>query len=151
MHKDYLGQLVYGYQISKRMDKSLVIQSLDKAKVRFKELTEGIRLISKPIIHQDRGSQYTSHEYVEQALGFGTLSYSRPATPTDNAGQESFFGRFKVELRDDIRCVRDYDELVEFVNQKINYYNNERRHTSIGLVSPRKYTESCIREYKEVG
>jgi glycine dehydrogenase len=56
----------------------------------------------KPIQHQDRGSQYTSHAYVQAALEWTTLSYSNPGTPTHNPGQESFFGRFKDEWKTEI-------------------------------------------------
>lgn len=65
----------------------------------------------KPLFHQDQGSQYTSYPYVEEALKHGTLSYSTPGTPTENPGQESFFGRFKDEWADEIRELETFEQI----------------------------------------
>ena len=109
---------------------------------KIKKLT---KLEKKPILHQDRGSQYTSHEYVKKALGFFSLSYSNPGTPTDNPGQESFFGRFKDDWKDEIAEIKTFENLEKFVEEKIKYYNYERRHTSIGLVSPWNYSKPFLK------
>ena len=142
VHKDVLGQMVYGWDIGLTMETKLVIRSLKKmtkSLLKFKQETDRI------ILHQDRGSQYTSYEYVEAALKVGKLSYSDPGTPTHNPGQESFFGRFKDEWRDEISEIETFGELKKFVRSKIDYYNYERRHTSIGLMSPRDYTKSFLK------
>ncbi|MBL7063296.1 MAG: transposase [Anaerolineae bacterium] len=36
---------------------------------------------------------------------------------------------------------QNLDELIEVVGQRIAYYNTERRHSSIGYVSPATYIE----------
>lgn len=46
------------------------------------------------IWHQDQGSQYTSYKYVNTVLETGRYR-SQGKVPTDNASQESFFGRLK--------------------------------------------------------
>ena len=97
------------------------------------------------LIHQDRGSQYTSYQYVQAVLSNFVLSYSAPGTPTDNPGQESFFGRFKDEWKDEIAEIETFEELEKFVRKKIKYYNDERRHTSIGLVAPWNFTKSFLK------
>jgi len=143
VHKDAFGQIVYGWSLGLTMEASLVMSSLKKAITKIKKLEGDFE--GKPILHQDRGSQYTSHEYVQAGLEFARMSYSNPGTPTHNPGQESFFGRFKDEWKDEIAEIETFEELGKFVLEKIKYYNYERRHTSIGLISPYKFTKSFLK------
>lgn len=144
VHKDVFGQMVYGWSLGLTMETRLVLASLEMSKGTIKKLLGTKTSGFKPILHQDRGSQYTSHTYVQTALEWTTLSYSDPGTPTHNPGQESFFGRFKDQWRDEIAEIETFEELEKFVKDKINYYNYERRHTSIGNISPYKFTKSFL-------
>lgn len=158
VHKDAFGQMVYGFKLGLTMETQLVIDSLNMAVSKVRKLTDVIKKIKvfkkikvikkikeKPILHQDRGSQYTSHRYVQAGLEFARMSYSNPGTPTHNPGQESFFGRFKDEWKDEIAEIETFETLEKFVKKKIKYYNYERRHTSIGLISPYKFTKSFLK------
>lgn len=142
VHKDTFGQMVYGFCLGLTQETKLTLESLNMAQRTIRQLTKGIGF--KPIQHQDRGSQYTSHRYVQAALEWTTLSYSNPGTPTHNPGQESFFGRFKDQWKDEIAEIETFEELERFIKQKIKYYNYERRHTSIGNISPYKFTKSFL-------
>ena len=143
VHKDVLGQMVYGWSLRLTQESKLVLDSLEMARITIRNLIGKIMI--KPIQHQDRGSQYTSHAYVQAALKWTILSYSNPGTPTHNPGQESFFGRFKDEWKTEIAEIETFEKLEKFVQNKINYYNKERRHTSIGLISPSKFTKSFLK------
>lgn len=144
VHKDVLGQIVYGRQLAETMEVSLVISSLEKAKKNIKKLLG--RIPKKMLCHQDQGSQYTSYEYVDNVLKSGLrLSYSTPGTPTENPGQESFFGRFKKEYQDEINEIRDFKELLKFIKNKIKYYNCRRLHTSLNNQAPLKFTRQFIK------
>jgi len=142
VHKDVFGQMVYGYALSQNMEAKLVIESLKKAVKKMRKLVK--RFPQKPLFHQDQGSQYISYPYVEEALKHGSLSYSTPGTPTENPGQESFFGRFKQEWADEIRELETFEEVEKFVARKIQYYNCQRIHTSIGFMSPAKFTNLSL-------
>jgi len=142
VHKDAFGQMVYGWSLGFTMETDLVLQSLTMTRITINRLVG--KLTNKIIYHQDRGSQYTSYQYV-QVLASGVISYSDPGTPTHNPGQESLFGRFKDEWKEEIAEIETFEELEMFVKRKISYYNYERRHTSIGLVSPWKYTKSFLK------
>jgi len=142
VHKDAFGQMVHGFSLGLNMTASLVMQSLREAQRTIKGMKR--QLVEKVVWHQDRGSQYTSYEYTQAVLETGRLSYSDPGTPTHNPGQESFFGRFKNEYRDEIAELETFEEVQEFVKGKIQYYNHERRHTSIGLVAPCTFTKSFL-------
>jgi len=144
VHKDVYGQMVYGWKLGLNMETQLVLDSLEMARANIRRLIG--KIVNKPILHQDRGSQYTSHEYVKSALNWTRLSYSNPGTPTHNPGQESFFGRFKTDWKSEINEIETFDELEKFVQSKIKYYNEERRHTSIGLISPYAFTKSFLKK-----
>lgn len=144
IHKDVLGQIVYGWQLAENMEVSLVISSLAKAKKNIRKLLG--RMPKKMLCHQDQGSQYTSYEYVNNVLKSGLrLSYSTPGTPTENPGQESFFGRLKEECQDEMNEVRDFKELHKFIKNKIKYYNCRRLHTSLNNQAPLKFTQQFIK------
>ena len=131
VHKDVFGQMVYGYAVSKTREVGLVMESLDKAVRQMdklvKPLPKKLRQLIKPLLHQDQGSQYTSYQYVEAGLKHGSLSYSTPGTPTENPGQESFFGRFQDEWADEIRELETFEQVKKFVAKKIKYYNYQTK------------------------
>lgn len=138
VHKDVFGQMIYGYSISLKPNLELVFKSLNMA---IDKIKKKIGIIPKTLIfHQDRGSVYTSYSYVNKILSMAKLSFSAPGTPTDNAGQESFFGRFKNEWSDEILLINDQKDAILFIKNKIKYYNYERIHTTIGYQSPARFT-----------
>lgn len=143
IHKDVFGQLVYGYTLGTTKEASLVRQSLKKALKKIRKFTGRIR--REMIIHQDQGSQYTSYGYIEDVLAVSTISYSTKGTPTDNPGQESFFGRFKDEWEDEMLELETFEELKRFIQNKIHYYNTKRLHTSIGNQTPLKFTKEFLK------
>jgi len=131
------------------MTKQIVIESLKVTMKKLKQLNKKITkeyLKSNNIImHQDQGSQYTSYNYTELVMKAFTLSYSNKATPTENAAQESFFGRFKVENRKTINNIEKKEEVIEYIQDRLNYYNNKRLHSSIGYTTPKEATYKFIK------
>lgn len=89
------------------------------------------------IHHSDRGTQYTSSEYIALIKhSGGTASFSRKGNCWDNAVVESFFATLKRELlqgktfatRDEARvAVFDYIE---------SWYNRHRLHSTLGYLTP---------------
>ncbi|MDO8676332.1 MAG: IS3 family transposase [Candidatus Azambacteria bacterium] len=146
VHKDCFGQLVYGYAVGETMEAKLVISSFRQAVSAIKKLIK--KLPAELLCHSDQGSQYTSYEYVEEVLKNNiVLSYSTPGTPTENPGQESFFGRLKDENKDLFLEMETFEKLKKLISKKISYYNNQRLHTSLNLQSPKKYTLNFIKNF----
>ena len=146
VHKDVFGQMVYGHCLDKTMEAKIVIQSFKQAAQTIKKLLG--KLPGEILQHQDQGSQYTSYEYIETVLKTGvSLSYSTPGTPTENPGQESFFGRFKDESKAEFLEIETFEELKKLIDKKVSYYNKRRLHTSIGLKSPKKFTLNFINKF----
>ena len=144
--------MVYGWSLGLTMETTLVIASLNRAAGRIKQLTgkEKIRELNpRPLFHQDRGSQQTSHRYVKAALELGRLSYSDPGNADPQSRTGILFGRFKDEWKEEIAEIETFEELEKFVKAKVNYYNYERRHTSIGLVTPWEHTKSFLQNNRK--
>lgn len=145
VHKDVFGQMVYGWDVGLTMESGLVINSFRMAKQSIRKLIK--KIPDKLLYHQDQGSQYTGYDYVDCVLKSNArLSYSTPGTPTDNPGQESFFGRMKDECRDEFNEIETFEELKKFINKRMKYYNKKRIHTSAGYQSPAKFTKSFIKK-----
>ncbi len=144
VHLDVLGKMIYGWHLSASPDCMIVVQSLKKAVKTIKRLLDSS--MSGIIIHQDRGSIYTGSEYIAAVLKEKCrLSYSRRGEPGDNAVNESFFSRLKEEWRDVFFEARSFEELENMVRKAIDYYNNERYHSTIGLIAPVKFTLEQVR------
>jgi transposase InsO family protein len=143
VHKDVFGQMVYGWALGATMEAKLVIASLEMAKRSIRKLIG--RLPAKLLCHQDQGSQYTSYEYTDRVLVSNLrLSYSTPGTPTENPGQESFFGRLKEDCRDEMNEIKTFAELEKYLAKRMKYYNAKRIHTSANFQAPIKFTQTFI-------
>jgi putative transposase len=91
------------------------------------------------IMHTDRGSQYTSHAFVDLCAKHHIVqSMSRAGSCHDNAAAESWFATLKTEL-----IYRIALHTKAFARQRIigwiDRYNRTRRHSHCGLKSPLNY------------
>lgn len=94
--------------------------------------------------HSDQGVQYCSSD-VREKLDFLkiTQSMSRKGNCYDNAFAESFFGRMKNEL--EYNHFGSLKEAKKEIFMYINWYNQERLHSSLGYLSPIDYAEQINR------
>lgn len=110
---------IIAYKISYRIDNNLVIDTINEAIVKQKDVT-GV------ILHSDQGFQYTSYEYKQVCQSHGIqISMSRKSTPADNAPIESFHANLKRET------LYSYDitslqEFIALVKDWILFYNTNR-------------------------
>lgn len=82
------------------------------------------------IFHSDQGSEYRSQEFMDLLARYGIrVSMSAKASPWQNGRQESFYGKFKLELGHP-ECYPTLGELTEAVARQIHYYNHQRIHTA---------------------
>jgi len=144
-HKDIIGQMIYGYALGPSLTAAMVIQSFKRTQQTLTCMTNN-HIPPDILYHQDRGSVYTSYDYVDAVVTVGgSLSYSDPGTPTHNPGQESFHGRLKDEYKDDVFELETAEEVIKFVIDKLNDYNQDRLHTSIGNQTPFEYTKNFLK------
>jgi putative transposase len=135
--EDLYSRRVVGWSMAQGMESRLVVDALEMA-VRRRLPDE------KLLAHSDRGSQYASEHYQRLLGRHGiTCSMSRRADCWDNAPMESFFASLKKELvhgadfatrAEARRAIFEYIEV---------FYNGQRRHSSLGYVSPAEYEQSC--------
>jgi transposase InsO family protein len=84
-------------------------------------------------LHSDQGSEYTSEAYKTYVKSKEiTISFADKASPWQNGFQESFYGKFKVDLGY-MEQFKSLGELIEGTYQTIYYYNNKRRHTVLKM------------------
>ena len=134
---DLFSRRVIGWSMADTMCTLLVKDALEMA-VSSRHPLAGL------LHHSDRGSQYASAEY-QAVLQTGEIvaSMSRAGDCYDNAAMESFFGTLKCELIHD-RCYRTRAEARQDIFEYIEvFYNRQRRHSSLGYLSPVAYEELC--------
>jgi len=134
--EDLYSRRVVDWSMADHMKSRLVVDALELA-VQRRLPAEGL------LAHSDRGSQYASEHY-QQLLGKHgiTCSMSRRANCWDNAPMESFFASLKKELvhgADFTTRAEARAAIVEYIEV---FYNNQRRHSSLGYVSPAEYEQS---------
>ncbi len=90
------------------------------------------------IHHSDRGGQYASKRY-RHVLRRSGMQQSMNAAEScyDNSFMESCFGTVKTEL--ELVEYASGPEAMRELTSYIRYYNAERRHSSLGYVSPAEF------------
>ena len=125
---DLYSRKIIAWMLSKTMEVSCVINTINKAKAR--------RNTDLPLIlHSDRGSQYVSNEYIKAAAKM-QRSYSKKAFPWDNACIESFHAIIKREWLNRFK-IRNYQQAYKLVFEYIEaFYNTKRIHSHCNYMSP---------------
>jgi transposase InsO family protein len=102
------------------------------------------------IFHSDQGSEYKSKNLGKILKANKIeLSMSKKASPWQNAFQESFYGKFKLELGHP-KSYETIGELMEAIAGQIYYYNNKRIHTAIKMPPAVFYQRYLINEPKKM-
>lgn len=116
----FCGQVV-GWSMSHRMDRQLVIQAVLMALWQKKNKVP-------VVLHSDRGSQFTSHEYQQFLAGHDiTCSMSAVGSCYDNAAAESFFGLLKRERVNRRRYVTRAEARADVFEYIEVFYNPRKR------------------------
>lgn len=130
--QDVCTKQVVGWQVRADMTEALVTSALQRG-----------LLAQRPapglIIHSDRGGQYVGHAY--KALVHGAqaqLSHSRRGECYDNAQAESLWACLKREELGarDWPVFTNLADAQASVAEYFDYYNHQRRHSSIGYLMP---------------
>ena len=88
-------------------------------------------------MHHDQDSVYTSYKWTGQLILEDKVRLSFAlAGAKDNPHMESFFSRFKDEAHSELLDAKTVAELEEVVARRIEFYNMERYHSSLGYRAP---------------
>ena len=86
--------------------------------------------------HSDRGCQYASSEYIKLLTDNHILvSMTESGDPKDNAQAERINNTMKNELLKGMRFT-SISEVIAAVARAVDFYNNERPHMSIDMMTP---------------
>ena len=135
----HVSKMAFGWVVGESPNTTLALQAWERAKDSLQRLDVPY---ARMIMHHDRDSVFTGYEWTSQLLlkdGL-RLSYALRGAK-DNPEMESFNGRFKGEGLSLFLNAQTLEELIEIVDQRMAYYNTERRHSSIGYVPPVTYIE----------
>jgi transposase InsO family protein len=120
---DMYTREILGVAISRFHNKNLVMEAFMDAEKKTKTHPH--------YLHSDQGSEYTSDDYKTYVTrDKTTISFADKGSPWQNGFQESFYGKFKVDLGY-MEQFKSLGELIEGIYQTIYYYNNKRRHTAL--------------------
>jgi len=141
--QDAYSRRIVGWAMTEHMRTELVADALQMA-VHRRQPQPGL------IHHSDQGSQYVALGFGQQARDAGiAVSMGSRGDCYDNAVAESFFATLKKELvhrqswpsrRDLSSAVFDYIEA---------FYNRQRRHSTLGYLSPEEYENTTTTTTKE--
>ena len=133
---DLFSRQIVGWALSAHHDTDLITAALLDALGRHP---------APAICHQDQGSEYTSERYDIIALSLGIeLSFSKKGSPWENGFQESFYRPFKLEIgAKKLDRFANLGELMEAIVKQIQYYNNDRIHSALGM-SPLAFAVSGL-------
>lgn len=132
---DLYSRKIIAHSVGESNSKRLINLTLKKA--------VEVRGVHKDLVfHSDRGSNYTSKSFGDLINEYGFIqSFSKPGTPYDNAVIESFFQNFKIECFNHYFNIKSKKELINIVDEYVNFYNIKRSHSYLNYVSPDQYEE----------
>ena len=152
---DAYTEEIVGWSVGPTLETKYPVEALNMALKRI----DGKNDISL-IHHSDRGCQYASSEYVRLLKEHNIrISMTETGDPKDNAQAERINNTMKNELLKGKRFT-EIQQVIDAVEKAVDFYNNERPHMSIGMMTPSKaavyngvvekvwtsYREKAIRE-----
>jgi putative transposase len=131
---DAYSRRVVGWSIDDNMRTTLVVDALGMAITRRQPERHSA------LLHSDHGAQFTSWAFGQRLIEAGLVgSMGSVGDCYDNSMVESFWGTMQLELLDS-RTWKTRAELANAIFDWIEcWYNPQRRHSSIGMLSPVDY------------
>jgi transposase InsO family protein len=137
---DAYSEEIVGWSVGSTLETIYPIESLTKALKRI-ERQGNINLIH----HSDRGCQYASKEYVSILKQYGIrISMTENGDPKENAQAERINNTMKNELLKGA-VFHNIEEVKAAVTVAVDFYNHERPHMSIDMMTPAE-AASCSGE-----
>lgn len=133
----HVCKMAYGWAVGESDNTALALQAWERAKQTFQELNIPY---AGMIVHHDQDAVFTSYDWTGQLLlkDGVRVSYALGGA-RDNPEMESFIGRFKEENHSLFLDAQSLAELRAVVDERMHYYNTERRHSAICYLSPLTY------------
>ena len=142
---DAYTEEIIGWAIGPTLDTEYPLRALQMALERIENMDkEQLTLIH----HSDRGVQYASARYVELLQKYGIrISMTEDGNPKENPQAERINNTMKNELLKGMHFT-SLAEVIEAVAPAVTFYNEERPHMSINMMTP-KEASNCTGELKK--
>lgn len=128
---DLHDRSIVAYVLGHSNNNSLVFKTLDLAL----KATPG----NTPMLHSDRGFQYTSLDFKKRLDAYGlTQSMSRVGKCIDNGPMEGFWGTLKCE-KYYLHKYDTFEALKKDIDDYIYFYNHERLQANLNSLSPMEF------------
>ena len=136
---DHASKLVLGWAVGKRAITELALEAWEQVPTSlasFGQVVEGL------VVHHDRDPVFTSYAWTGRLLlqDRARVSYALRGA-RDNVEMESFYGRFKTENRSLLADAESLEALRVVVDDRMQYFNRERRHSTLSNRSPLDYLD----------
>ena len=130
---DSYSKILLGYSVGPTLETIYPLEALYMAM----EVLEGHGVdLSSTIHHSDRGTQYTSADYIEALHQYRIhVSMTESGNPKDNPEAERINNTVKNELLKDM-VFHDILEVRTAMATAVPFYNRERPHRSIEMLTP---------------
>jgi transposase InsO family protein len=137
---DIGSRRLLGYSMADHMRTELVLDALTMAVGARGGAVAGV------IAHADRGSQYTSNDYLDWCTDRDLRpSVGRTGVCWDNAVAESFWASLKRECILG-RTFATRAEARQAIFRWINWYNTKRLHSTLGDIPPAEWEEQHLKQ-----
>lgn len=139
---DLKDKSIISYNVGAKNDFELVFRTFDDAVEKYPG--------ARPLLHSDRGSQYTSKQYRAKLEEHGMRqSMSRVGRCIDNGPMEAFWGTLKAEMYY-LDNFPDYDSLKTSVDRYIYFYNYQRYQVGLGGLAPLEYRSLLTQDKQQI-
>ena len=137
---DHASKMALGWAVGERAVTELALEAWQDAKETL--AVQGVSLRGV-IIHHDQDPVFTGYGWTSQLLLKDRIRVSYAINGAkDNPEMESFIGHFKTENRSLLLDALTLEDLKRVVAERMSYYNNRRRHSSLGYQAPTVYITS---------
>jgi putative transposase len=137
---DMGSRRIVGFALGAHHDADLATRALQMAVA----VRGGRQAITGVLLHTDQGSEYTAGPFRTACTRVGvTQSMGRVASALDNAVIESWHSTLEFELRE-LEHFTTKAQALARIPAWIDEYNHDRRHSSIGMISPIAYEHALI-------
>jgi transposase InsO family protein len=137
---DHTTKLVLGWALGEHAVAQLALTAWKRARRCLAGHGVGLEHV---IVHHDQDPVFTGYAWTSRLLlrDHARVSYALNGA-RDNPEMEAFNSRFKTENRSLFLDAQTLSELVPIVAKRMAYYNQVRRHSSIGYRAPARYIET---------
>jgi putative transposase len=136
----HTSKIILGWAVGKSANTELALKALERME---KTLNRFNIALKGMILHQDKGSVFTSNIWIDKVLRRNKirLSYSENGA-RGNTEMESFNGHFKCPNLSLFYEAKDLTELRAVIRERVKYWNIERRHSTLDYKAPLVYLKN---------